>query len=54
MTTKRATRTRTKKPVCPTCHGEGQVETFHIIGRGKNTTRIDTWALCLDCCGTHP
>ncbi|MEV0823610.1 hypothetical protein [Nonomuraea rubra] len=49
MTTKRS---RTKKKTCATCHGEGQVETWEIVGRGKNATRIDTWALCLDCCGT--
>ncbi|MEV4838584.1 hypothetical protein AB0K05_29055 [Nonomuraea sp. NPDC049486] len=48
MTSKRP---RTRKPVCRTCNGEGQVETFQIIGRGKNATRVDTWALCLDCCG---
>jgi DnaJ-class molecular chaperone len=52
MTTKRTPRNRAKKPACPTCQGQGQVETFQIVGRGKNTTRIDTWALCLDCCGT--
>ncbi|MEV4171947.1 hypothetical protein [Nonomuraea sp. NPDC049709] len=45
-------RTRTKKKTCSTCNGEGQVETWEIVGRGKNATRIDTWAFCLDCCGT--
>ncbi|MEV4167503.1 hypothetical protein [Nonomuraea dietziae] len=49
MTTKR---TRTKKPACQTCQDEGQVETFEILGRGKNAVRVDTWALCLECCGT--
>ncbi|GAA0970874.1 hypothetical protein GCM10009555_020560 [Acrocarpospora macrocephala] len=48
---------RTKKlppspPVCPTCAGEGQTEAFLIVGRGKNATRLDTWAFCFDCDGT--
>ncbi|SEU46098.1 hypothetical protein [Nonomuraea wenchangensis] len=47
MTTKR----RRTKDTCSTCHGEGQVETREIVGRGKNAVRIDTWAFCLDCCG---
>ena len=42
---------RTKKKVCATCKGEGQIETFEIVGRGKNAVRIETLALCLDCSG---
>ncbi|MFE3452342.1 hypothetical protein ACFXJ8_25810 [Nonomuraea sp. NPDC059194] len=42
---------RTKKKACPTCEGEGQVETFEIVGRGETAVRIETWALCLDCTG---
>lgn len=50
MTTKRS---RPKKQdICSTCNGEGQVETWEMVGRGKNAMRIDTWAFCLDCCGT--
>ncbi|MEO3874019.1 hypothetical protein ABGB18_34870 [Nonomuraea sp. B12E4] len=47
--------TRSRKTIqpstCRTCNGEGQVEDFLIVGRGKNTACIRTWAFCLDCCG---
>jgi DnaJ-class molecular chaperone len=45
-------KTNPPSTVCPTCQGEGQIEDFLITGRGKTGTRIDTWAFCLDCCGT--
>jgi hypothetical protein len=39
-------------PACTACRGEGQIETFLIVGRGKNASTVDTWAFCFDCEGT--
>lgn len=52
MTAERTARRRTRKAACPTCDGEGQVEATVVLGRGRNAVHVNTWALCLDCCGT--